>query len=73
MTLSEWYKAAKELPPEKAQALTEALETLRGWETFDKEFSWTGIFEIHACLQGSTVYSKVTCHRSNSLPAATGR
>ncbi len=46
MTGKEWDNEIEKLDESQRKEIMDALETLRGWETFRAEFSWTRIFHL---------------------------
>jgi len=52
MTHKDWEDEIKEhADTVELAARVSALETLRSWPTFKKEFGWTGIFSLSYMLQ----------------------
>jgi len=53
MKHNEWEQEIKDtakLPTEKIKEYQKAIETLKEWPTFKKEFDWTGLFCIGLML-----------------------
>jgi len=51
MKMSEWDEAAAQLTQDQQTEIIQALETLKGWEPFKKEFSWTCMFVLQTTLE----------------------
>ncbi len=51
MKFQEWWETITALPDNERAEYISAIETLKGWDTFNKEFEWTRIFELGKMLK----------------------
>ena len=51
MTIADWNKAIKELSKEEQASILQAVTTLLGWDTFEREFKGMGIDTLQAMLK----------------------
>ena len=51
MTIGDWDKELAETPVDELIKRKQALEALRAWPTFDREFKWTRIFVLISSIE----------------------
>lgn len=51
MTIAQWIKEVRDMGDKDLSDLVQALNTLKEWDSFRKEFQWTGIFSIREIVE----------------------
>jgi hypothetical protein len=51
MTIAQWIKEVREMDDKELKNLVQALDTLKQWDSFRKEFQWTGIFSLREIVE----------------------